>query len=377
MSVTRAARAEEVGSPTPGLAAVRQALLAWHARARRDLPWRRSSDPYAIWVAEVMLQQTQVRTVISYYTRFLARFPDLRSLAAAPIDAVLKAWEGLGYYARARNLHRAAREVLRAHGGSLPADRVSLERLPGIGPYTAGAIASIAFGADEPVLDGNATRVLCRAFGIEEDPRKAPAKDRLWELARALLPTGEAGRFNEALMDLGATVCTPRAPHCTGCPLRARCTAQREARQEALPARSPRRPIPHHDVVAGLVWDRPRSPEAHLLVTKRRPEDMLGGLWEFPGGKVKPGETLAQALARELDEELAIKVAVGEPFMTVKHAYTHFRITLHALHCQHVGGTPQAIGCAAWRFVHPRDLDRYAFPAADRRLIDALRATRS
>jgi len=356
-------------------AAIRRALLTWHERARRDLPWRRRSDPYAIWIAEVMLQQTQVKTAIPYYERFLSRFPDIQSLAAASLDDVLKAWEGLGYYARARNLHHAAAETVRHYGGRLPENRADLERLPGIGSYTAGAIASIAFGADEPVIDGNVARVLCRVFEIEDDPRKAPGRNRLWILARDLLPISTAGRFNEALMDLGATVCTPRSPQCEACPLRTLCTARRKGRQSSLPTRSPRRPIPHHDVVAGLVWDRPRSPEAHLLITKRRPDDMLGGLWEFPGGKVEPGESLEQALVRELREELAIEVAIGEPFMTVHHAYTHFRITLHAIHCRHVAGTPQAIACADWRFAAPHDLDQYAFPTADRRLIAALQKT--
>jgi A/G-specific adenine glycosylase len=358
-------------------AAFRTALVAWHKAARRDLPWRQRTDAYAIWVAEVMLQQTQVRTVIPFYQRFLERFPDVEHLAAAPLDGVLKAWEGLGYYARARNLHRAARQLIAEHGGRLPTDRARLERLPGIGRYTAGAIASIAFGADEPVLDGNVTRVLCRVFGIEEDPRRAAGKAHLWHLAEALLPHPGAGCFNEALMDLGATVCTPRKPTCDACPVRDACEAFEQGRQMALPIRSPRRPIPHHDVVAGLVWDRPRGPEARLLITKRRPDDMLGGLWEFPGGKVESGETLDRALVRELQEELAIEVEVGAPFMTVKHAYTHFRITLHALHCRHIGGTPQAIACADWRFVAPHDLDQYAFPTADRRLIEALRTTDS
>lgn len=343
-------------------------LLAWAKQHLRDLPWRHTRDPYHIWVAEVMLQQTQASTVAPFFTRWLAQFPTIEALATAPIDQVLKAWEGLGYYARARHLHQAAQCILSEHEGRLPADRDQLLALPGIGPYTAGAILSIAFGQDEPVLDGNVRRVLCRVFNITTDPRRASTQRRLWELARSLLPPGRAGDFNQAIMDLGATICTPRSPLCPQCPLMDLCEAAHLGVQEQRPVSRPRRRIPHYDVTAAIIWR-----DGQVLITQRPLEDMLGGLWEFPGGKREPGETLADCLKREIREELGVEIIVGEPLPPIRHAYSHFRITLYPFHCQIQRGEPQALGCAAWRWVTPDQFDRYAFPAADQRIIAYLR----
>ena len=372
-----AAAAGGVGRPSArSLGDVRRALLLWYAAHGRDLPWRRTKDPYAILVSEVMLQQTQVATVVPYYERFLAQFPNVETLAAATQDEVLKAWEGLGYYARARNLRRAAQVIVEEQGGVVPGSLKELLKLPGVGRNTAAAVASIAFGRDEPVLDGNVTRVLCRLFGVEDDPTKAETKRALLELAGALIPRGQAGRSNQALMDLGATVCTGHDPKCPSCTLGRRCVAKRQGRVDELPQRRRKRAVPHVEVAAGLVWDRPRSSSgARLLITKRRPDDMLGGLWEFPGGKKEVGETLEECLARELKEELGIKVELEERFLTVRHAYSHFRVTLATFHCRHAAGEPEAIGCAEHRWVQPADLDRYAFPSADLRIIAALRDT--
>jgi len=351
---------------------IQDRLLTWSHAHHRDLPWRGERDPYRIWVSEVMLQQTQVDTVIPYYRRFLAQFPTLRSLAEADLDEVLKVWEGLGYYARARNLHRAARRVMERHGGQLPAARKALLALPGIGPYTVGAILSLAFGQDAAVLDGNVRRVLSRLFAIDGDPRSAATRQGLWDLAEALLPPGQAGRFNEALMDLGATVCTPGEPRCADCPLSEGCQGYQGDDPERYPTRVQRRPRPHYDVAAGLIW---RGDQ--LLISKRYTDDLLGGLWEFPGGKRESGETLEECLVREIREELGIEIAVGDLMATVRHAYTHFRVTLHVYHCRYLSGEPQALGCADWRWVRPDELDGFAFPAADRRIIAALQETRA
>ena len=348
--------------------AVPTPLLAWYRRHRRDLPWRRTRDPYAIWVSEIMLQQTQVATVMPYFERFIAAFPDVRALAEAPLGQVLKQWEGLGYYSRARNLHRAAKRITREHGGRLPATAEALRALPGIGPYTAGALASIAFGLDEPVLDGNVARVLCRVFRIRANPRAAPTQGKLWRLARRLIPKGQAGLLNQALMDLGATVCLPRGPRCAVCPLAALCLARAHGEQAALPVKARSRPVPHYDVAAGVIR-RGR----HILIDRRPPEGLLGGLWEFPGGKRKAGETLEACLRREVREEVGIEVRIERPFMTVRHASTHFRITLHVFACRHVRGRTRALGCAEVRWVTLDALDDYAFPAANRRIIEALR----
>jgi len=354
--------------------AIRGKLLAWYEVEARDLPWRQTTDPYAIWVSEIMLQQTRVETVLPYYARFLARFPAVRDLASASVDDVLKAWEGLGYYRRAHNLHRAAQLVVTEHGGRLPETAAELRRLPGIGSYTAAAIASIAFGLDEAVLDGNVARVVARLFRLGGDPSKAAGRKLLLREAELLASCGEAAAVNQALMDLGARICRPRSPRCHKCPVAVECDAHHTGEEVLFPQKRARKAVPHVDVVAGVVWDgEPYASGVKHLIARRHDDDMLGGLWEFPGGRVEEGETHEEALVRELQEELAIDVEVLGFFMKVDHAYTHFRVTLHIYHCRHVGGEPRAIDCAAWAWVRTDELDAYAFPTADRRILEALK----
>jgi A/G-specific adenine glycosylase len=343
-------------------------LLAWYAENGRDLPWRRTRDPYRIWVAEVMLQQTQVTTVIPYYARFLTHFPTVRALAEAPLDDVLKVWEGLGYYARARHLHAAARQVLEDYGGQIPVTRDVLLSLPGIGRYTAGAVLSIAFGQDVPALDGNVRRVFSRLFAIDKDVTRGAGKRELEHLTVSMLPSGRAGDWNQALMDLGATVCTARAPLCEECPLSEQCEAHRLGREEDFPVARRRAPTPHYEVTAGVVWNG----DGRFLIAQRPPDGLLGGLWEFPGGKRETDESLEDCLKRELTEELAIEVRVIAPLVVVQHAYTHFRITLHAFHCRWMEGEPQSLGCAAWTWITLEEVGHFAFSAADHKIIAAL-----
>lgn len=354
--------------PPPHSGSLAHRLLAWHeSQPPRRYPWRTvPRTPYRVWVAEVMLQQTRAETAGPYYERFLVRFPTVETLAAASLDEVLKAWAGLGYYARARHLHRAAQQVVAA--GGFPATYAGWRALPGVGDYIAGAVLSLAYQQDVPAVDGNARRALARLYAVEDDAAQAATHRRLRAIAAGLLPPGRAGAFNEALMDLGATVCTPRAPRCAACPWAGDCRARAQDRAESLPVRAPRRPVPHYDVTAAIVQH-----DGRLLIAQRRPEDMLGGLWEFPGGKRRPGESLPDCLRRELREELDIEVTVGEPVATIPHAYTHFRITLHAFRCTLVRGEPRPLGCADIRWVRPTELDAYAFPVTDQRIIAALR----
>lgn len=345
-------------------------LLAWYDRAAADLPWRRTRDPYLVWLSEIMLQQTQVETVIPYYERFVAAFPTVQALAAAPLDDVLKLWEGLGYYSRARNLHRAAQIIAHDWGGSIPATADGWQKLPGVGRYTAGAIASIAFGENAPVLDGNVIRVFARLLDLEADVTQTDTKNQLWQQAENWMPGARPGDYNQALMELGRTVCKPRSPLCAQCPIRQHCLAFARGTQDERPVKTPRAATPHYDVAAGIIWNK----NGRLLIAQRPLEGLLGGLWEFPGGKVEPGESLPDCLQRELREELAIEVRVGDLFTVVRHGFTHFRITMHTFTCHYISGPPQAIGVRDWAWVTLEQLEGYSFGKADREVIAALRA---
>ncbi len=351
---------------------ITQPLLAWWDHDHADLPWRATRDPYAIWVAEIMLQQTQITTVIPYYERWLARFPTVQVLAAASLDEVLKLWEGLGYYSRARNLHTAAQTVVNELNGQIPTTAKDLIQLKGIGRYTAGAIASIAFDEPAPILDGNVIRVLSRLYDLPDDVTTTAAKKKLWQLAEELVPAQRPGDFNQALMELGQQVCVPANPRCLLCPLAPFCLARERGTQLERPCRPPRKNTPHYDVVAGLIWQDSLQ-NSVFLIAQRPLTGLLGGLWEFPGGKQEPDETLPQALKREIQEELAIDIEVGEHLTSIKHAYTHFRITLHAFHAIHLSGTPQHLGAADHAWVTLDDLDNYAFAVTDQKIIAALK----
>ena len=355
-----------------------QQLLSWYRENRADLPWRRDPEPYHVWLSEVMLQQTQVETVIPYYTRFIDAFPTIEALAAAPLDDVLKLWEGLGYYSRARNLQRAARVVLRERDGSLPSEVEELLTLPGIGPYTAGAIASIAFGRAAPVLDGNVIRVFARLLDLNDDISQSATREKLWRIADDWLPVRDAGEYNQALMELGQRVCRPKNPLCADCPIQAHCRAWSAGRQNLRPLRAKRAPTPHYDVSAGLIRDE----RGRLLIAQRPLDGLLGGLWEFPGGKVEAGERLVDCLKRELREELAVDVEVGGLFTVLDHGFTHFKITLHAFDCRYLGALPphrepQALGVRNWAWATEAQLADYSFGKADRMVIAELSRRRA
>ncbi len=315
-----------------------------------------------------MLQQTQVTTVVPYYRRFLERFPTVASLAAAPLGEVLKAWEGLGYYARARHLHQAAQEIVQKHGGRLPASYAELRTLPGFGDYTAGAVAAIAFGQPVPAVDGNVKRVLARLFALREDVSRGPAARRLKDVAAALVDSAAPGDWTQALMELGATVCLPQLPACPLCPVNELCQARQLGLERELPVRPARKTLPHFNVTAAVI-----RREGRVLIAQRPPEGRLGGLWEFPGGKQEPGETLEECLRREIQEELGLEIEVGRLITSVKHSYTHFKITLYAFFCRLVEGEPQALAVTDWRWVTLAELDSFAFPRTDLKVIAVLK----
>jgi A/G-specific adenine glycosylase len=351
---------EDLENTAPKIA---QPLLNWYDRHARSLPWRDDPSPYRVWVSEIMLQQTRVETVVPYFERWMQRFPSLQALAEADEQDVLQAWEGLGYYSRARNLHRAARQVIEQHGGEIPAEREALERLPGVGRYTAGAVASIAFGKDEPALDGNIRRVLARVFNVGVPARSPAGEKQLWMLAEITLPPGRAGDYNQALMDLGSSICTPRAPACLICPLAEYCQARALGLQEARPVLEARPVTPHYTVTAAVI-----AQGEQVLIARRPSSGLLGGLWEFPGGKLEPGETLPQGLRREIQEELGVDILVGEPFGVYQHGYTHFKVTLHAFCCQLAEGLPQALHASEIRWVTLVALESFPMGKIDRQI---------
>lgn len=338
-----------------------QLLLTWYKDNARSLPWRGLSDSYAVWVSEIMLLQTRVETVIPYFLKWMRRFPDIRSLAQAKDDEVLKQWEGLGYYSRARSLLKTARIVVEKYNGKLPGDATLLRQLPGIGPYAAAAIASIAFDQNEAVLDGNVKRVLARVINYTKPVNSTTAENELRAAAQSLLPPGQAGDFNQALMDLGATICTPRSPKCAACPLKSVCSAAELNLQGKLPVKAAKPPIPSLEVTAAILRQNGR-----VLIARRPINGLLGGLWEFPGGKVEEGEDHARALAREIEEELGSRIIVNELFGVYKHAYTHFKVTLFAYFCTLNGASPQPLQASDIRWVNLDELDRFPMGKIDR-----------
>ena len=345
--------------------AIRRPLLAWYRRVRRDLPWRRTGDPYAIWVSETMLQQTRVETVIPYYERFLARFPDVFALADATADDVMEHWAGLGYYRRARMLHEAARVVAREQGGRLPESAEALRELPGVGSYTAGAVASIAFDRPEPVLDGNVIRVLARLLDLREDVGSAAVRRRLLEEARALARGPDPGDLNQALMELGATLCTPRAPQCGACPVARACRGRAAGEQGRLPVKAPRRsPRP---VRAMASWIERRG---RVLAVRRPPEGLLGGLWELPGAELGAGESAEAGAARTLQERLGLEVEHAQPLGRVHHVFSHRVLELEVLRVRVAPGRVRRHGFDAHRFCSRRALRALPLSSVARKAIE-------
>lgn len=346
---------------------LRQSLIVWYEQSGRDLPWRHNCDPYKIWVSEVMLQQTQVKTVIPYYQRWLTQFPTIAALERADQQEVLKAWQGLGYYARVRNLHRAAQQIVQGYDGKFPRQLEQVLSLAGIGRTTAGGILSAAFDQPVPILDGNVKRTLARLVGLQVPPSKA--LKQLWQLSEALLDPAQPRNFNQALMDLGATVCTPWSPACERCPWAFYCQAYALNLQSSLPMRQARLPLPHKLIGVAVIWNA----QGQVLIDKRRQNGLLGGLWEFPGGKLEPGETVLDCIHREIKEELGIDIEVGDHLMTIDHAYTHFSVTLTVHHCRYLSGQPQPLACDEVRWVTLDEIDQYPFPKANSQIITALR----
>lgn len=356
-----------MAAPSPRT--VQERLLRWFDATKRDLPWRRTKDPYRILVAEYLLQRTRVVSGAPYYERFLERFPDLRSLAEASTDEVLRAWEGLGFYGRARKLHAAARTIAKDHGGIVPSDVKALRSLSGVGPYTAGAVASIAFGERIPAVDGNASRVLARLFRMKEDMTRNPGRARLWALAETLVPPSRPGAFNQALMELGATVCTPTSPRCEICPLADVCLARGAGVQTSLPTRPRPRRAPTARVAFGMI-----ESEGRVLLVRRPDRGLLAGLWSLPGGEVRDTADLREGLRALIYAQTGLRVRIGEKAAPIAHAFSHRRWTGAIYRCD---GEPTPIPSPTARWVDPEDARRLPLVSFQRKALESLRGRKT
>jgi A/G-specific adenine glycosylase len=341
--------------------------MNWYRKQARDLEWRGTRDPYAIWISEIVLQQTRVDQGTPYILRFLKRFPTVEKLARAREDSVLKQWEGLGYYTRARNLHKASQVIANERNGEFPTTAKEWESLPGVGRYTAGAIASIAYDEQVPVVDGNVKRVLARLVDLDESIDSPAVTERCWEWMAHLVRGKHPGMFNQSVMELGANVCTPKKVSCELCPLSDYCCSFAAGTVNERPVRTPKKKVPHHQIAIAAIRD-----DGRYLLGKRPSDGFLGGLWEFPGGKIESGESAEQALHREVGEELGIELGTTKFLASVDHAYSHFKVTLHVYLCDGVSGTPENKAHTELRWVTKKSFGKLAFPKANHKFMDSL-----
>lgn len=350
---------------------LQKTLLDWFDKNRRDLPWRKRYDPYEVWISEVILQQTQMDRGVAYIERFLERFPTMEALAAGDEEEVLKLWEGLGYYARARNLRKAAQQMVQKHGGTFPEDVDAARALPGVGRYTAGAVLSQAYNLEEPIVDANVERVLSRLFDVDAPIKSSQAQSFLWETARALIPKGRARDFNQAIMEFGNLVCGKK-PSCMFCPLTEECEAYYLGIVDHRPVPAERKPAIPVEVASGVLVH-----DGYIFIQKRPEGGVWPGLWEFPGGNVEKGETPAECVVREFREELEWDVETTEKVAVIRHGYTTFKVTLTAFLLRFTGayeGWPEPVlhNATEGMWVSFAELDKYTFPAGHRKLIDMM-----
>ena len=340
-------------------------LLNWYDTNVRKFPWRSTNDPYHIWLSEIMLQQTRVKTVIPYYNNWLNDMPNIHAVSRSDLDYILIKWGGLGYYARARNFHSACRIVMNNFCGKIPDNYPDFQSLPGVGPYVASAVMSIAFNLPLPSIDVNAYRVVSRLKSIY-----APfnlCKDEISKFLSSHMPSDRPGDFNQAIMDVGREICFSKNPSCDICPIKKYCSSFVNSDVDKYPFRAVSHKKPHYRIAVGVIWKNNK-----ILISKRVENGFLGGLWEFPGGKIRAGEGPKNCIVREVNEELGICVRPLGFIKQIKHAYSHFSITLDAYHCVYVDGAPSAFGCAEWRWIGLEEIYQFPFPRANHRLFDAL-----
>ena len=343
-------------------------LLNWFNDNRRAMPWRKNPSLYRVWISEIMLQQTKVEQATPFFNKWIKTFPTLKSLTNASEQQILKAWEGLGYYSRARNIYKSAQIIKKQYKGRFPRDPSAIESLPGIGAYTKAAICSISLNLDFAVLDGNVMRVLARYFCIEKNIDKSKTQRFLQNIIDELLPKGRAGEFNEAIMELGALICKPNNPKCYTCPIKKNCKSRISDKALSYPLKNKKNKIPHLIVGAAVIKD----PKKGFLIAQRNKNKMLGGLWEFPGGKKEKNESIKECIIRELKEELNIKINIGSKISKFNHVYSHFSIELHAYHADILEGRPKGMEGQLFKWVKLKDIKKLPYSKVDLKIIDAL-----
>ncbi len=336
-------------------------LLNWYDAEQINLPWRKSENSYHIYVSEVMLQQTQVNTVIPYFQRWINAFPTIHDVAKASLDQILKQWEGLGYYTRARNLHKACKIMSEKYAGIVPDNYNIFSSLPGVGPYSAAAVMSIAFNHPIPAIDANVQRIISRLHMLPHTPAVLTKKAE--GLLAKVISHDRAGDFNQAMMDLGRVVCTNKNPQCDNCPLHNNCRAYTNNMVHSFPKRPVKPKKPVYNIAVAIIWQK-----GEILISKRQEKGLLGGLWEFPGGKLLPGESAEKCIIREVQEELGVLVRPREFIKQIKHSYTHFSIIMDAYHCDYLSGKPHCYQCSDWRWIRPEDIVKLPFPNANHKL---------
>tara|TARA_B100001250_G_C19816896_1_gene798984 strand:+ start:3512 stop:4576 length:1065 start_codon:yes stop_codon:yes gene_type:complete len=339
-------------------------ILSWYNKQKRILPFRDIDDPYKIWLSEVMLQQTQIQTVIPYYKKWINKYPTLKSVANADQELLLKLWEGLGYYSRCKNFHKATKIVLREYGGIIPSNWSEFRALPGVGDYTAGSVLSIAYNQPYIAIDGNVKRVIARVLGLKNLSNRNMSRIKKYLNNNILIDN--PGDFNQALMELGARVCSPKNPSCELCPISIECKAFASGSSESYPSPAKKKKVPHYTVVVGLIWR-----EDKFYIQKRVENGMLPGLWEFPGGKVEVGESLTHALRREIKEECGAQPKILKKIGEIKHAYTHFSITFHGYHCEENNTSIHCHQNSQW--IKPTQINKFPFPKANHKLFSILK----
>jgi A/G-specific adenine glycosylase len=363
-TTTRAPDAPETLPTTDWKRSFVRRLLPWFRRHQRDLPWRRSLDPYRVWISEIMLQQTQVVTVIPYFNRFIAAFPTAAALAAADENEVLRLWEGLGYYRRARQLHAAAKVIVSDHGGKFPQTHEQIWQLPGIGRYTAGAIASIAYDQREPILEANTVRLLSRLFAQPGDPSTTAAQSALWQFAEAIVPARNCGQFNQALMELGSLVCTPRMPRCDACPVSELCAAFQQGKQDQIPGAKAKPSIEAVREAAVVIWNRGK-----VFVRRRSAGERWAGLWDFVRFPLvaRRGPALHLEMNAKVQEQTGLSIGDIEKIATLKHGVTRFRITLDCYRADYVTSQVR-LQKGEWRWIAPQELEHLPLSVTGRKL---------